>query len=64
MVFTDQYVSSLPGQVYNARGQASSHHQYRGGTLFTDAASGYIHLTNQVGFTAAETIEFKINFES
>ena len=63
LVFTDQYVSSLPGQYFNTRSQSSSQHEYRGGTLFADAASGYIYIVNQVGFTADETIAAKLRFE-
>lgn len=62
-LFTDQYVSSLSGQYFHTRGQSSSQHEYRGGTLFADAASGYIYIVNQVGFTADETIAAKLRFE-
>ena len=63
LVFSDQYVSSLPGTYHNHHGQTSAHYEFHGGTLFYDAASGYIHVSNQVGFTAYETIEAKLRFE-
>ena len=63
LVFSDQYVSSLPGQNFNTCGQELCHQGFHGGTIFCDAASGYMFLQNQVGFTAAETIETKLAFE-
>ena len=63
LVFSDQFVSSLSGKYHNARGQTNSHYEYRGGTIFYDAASHYLHVNNQVGFTAHETITSKLKFE-
>jgi len=36
---------------------------YRGGTIFCDATSGYIHVKHQVSLTSYETIAAKVNFE-
>jgi hypothetical protein len=63
MVFSDQYVCEMKGRYHNNKGQINSNYEYRGGTVFVDAASGYIYLQNQVGFTAYETIESKLKFE-
>ena len=63
LVFSDQYESRLPGRAFTSKGLASSSLKYAGGTLFIDAASGFIHVSHQVGKTAAETIEAKTNFE-
>ncbi len=63
LVFSDQFVSSLSGKYHNQRGQTNSQYEYRGGTIFYDAASKYMNVTNQVGFTAHETIEAKLKFE-
>ena len=62
-VFSDQYVSSAPGRNYNGRGQTQSSLTYKGGTVFADAASSYISIHHQMGFTATETISSKIAFE-
>jgi hydrogenase maturation factor HypF (carbamoyltransferase family) len=35
----------------------------QGGTIFSDAASSYLHVNRQVGFTADKTIHSKIKFE-
>ena len=63
LVFSDQYESRLPGRAFTSKGLASSSLKYMGGTLFIDAASGFIHVSHQVGLTAAETIESKMRFE-
>ena len=62
-VFSDQYVSSKEGRNYTGRGHSQSQLSYKGGTVFCDAASSYISLHHQVGFTASETIRSKIAFE-
>jgi hypothetical protein len=61
-IFVDQYESRAPGRTFASKG-ASSSLKYVGGTLFYDAASGYISIHHQHGFTAAETIQSKIKFE-
>ena len=63
LVFSDQFESSMKGRYYNSQGKMNTHYSYRGGTIFYDAASKYIQVTNQVGFTAYETIEAKLKFE-
>ena len=62
-VFSDQYVSSVPGRNYNGRGQSQSRLSYKGGTIFVDAASSYMSIHHQLGFTANETIRSKLIFE-
>jgi hypothetical protein len=61
-IFVDQYESRARGRTFASKG-ASSSLQYVGGTLFYDAASGYISIHHQHGFTSAETIQSKIKFE-
>jgi hypothetical protein len=61
-IFVDQYESRAPGRTFSSKG-ASSSLKFVGGTLFYDAASGYISIQHQHGFTAAETIQSKIKFE-
>ena len=62
-IFSDQYVSSLPGRNFNGRGQMQSQNNFKGGTVFCDAASGFLSIHHQVGFTAHETIRSKLTFE-
>jgi hypothetical protein len=63
LVFSDQYESYLPGRVFNARGASVSSQKIRGGTLFADAATGFISVHHQVSLTAVETITSKLKFE-
>ena len=62
-MFSDQYVCSQPGKHYNHKGQELHNQAYNGGTIFYDCATGFIHLANQVGFTAEETVTSKLDFE-
>ncbi len=63
LVFSDQHVSSLEGQNFNARGQTLRHMKFKGGTVFCDSASGHMFLVHQVGFTDQETVQSKLKFE-
>ena len=63
LVFSDQYESGMPGRSFKGRGLATSEGNYTGGTLFCDAASGYIYVSHQVALTTAETIQSKMKFE-
>ena len=63
LVFSDQRVSSLEGQNFNARGQTLRHMKFKGGTVFCDSASGCMFLVHQVGFTDQETVQSKLKFE-
>ena len=63
LVFSDQFVSSLPGKVFGKRGASISSNSYSGGTLFCDAASKEIFVNCQVSLGAYETIESKLMFE-
>ena len=62
-VFSDQFISSVPGRNFTRRGYSQSALSYKGGTIFADDASSYISIHHQVGFTAQETIHSKIIFE-
>jgi hypothetical protein len=61
-IFVDQYESRVPGRTYASRGGSSSL-KFVGGTLFYDAASGFISVHHQHSFTAAETVQSKMRFE-
>ena len=63
LVFSDQFVSSLPGKVFGKRGESISSNSYSGGTLFCDAASKKIFVNCQVSLGAYEIIESKLMFE-
>ena len=63
LIFSDQYVSSLPGRVFGRRGAAITTQKYCGGTLFYDAATGKMKVVHQVSLGAQETVQSKLEFE-
>ena len=63
LVFSDQYESRLDGRVFTYKGASLRTETYKGGTIFCDAASGFISLHNQTTFTSEETILSKLKFE-
>ena len=63
LVFSDQYESRQPGRVFTRRGMSKSSETYCGGTLYCDAASGFIYVYHQVALTGAETVRSKVAFE-
>lgn len=61
-VSVDHFESRLLGRTFDSFGKASSA-TYKGGCIFVDHSSGYIHVEHQVGFSAVETIRAKQAFE-
>ena len=61
-VSVDHFESRLRGRTYTSYGKTTSE-QYVGGCIFVDHASGYLHVEHQLGFSAAETIRAKQNYE-
>jgi hypothetical protein len=61
-VSVDHFESRLLGRTFDSFGKASSN-QYKGGCIFVDHGSGYLHVEHQLGFSAIETIRAKQNFE-
>ena len=62
-IFSDQHVSSVHGRNFNGRGQCQTGADFKGGTVFCDAASSFISIHHQVGFTGHETVRSKLTFE-
>ena len=61
-VSCDHFESRLRGRTYDSFGRPTSK-TYVGGLILVDAASKYLHVEMQVGFTAAETIRAKQAYE-
>jgi hypothetical protein len=61
-VSVDHFESSLLGRTFDSYGKASSA-TYKGGCLFVDHCSGYLHAEHQLGFSAVETVRAKQAFE-
>jgi len=62
-VAMDQYVMSHPGRLPTGYGRESRDSSLHGGTIFHDAASKAIYVSNQSRLTAPETILSKNRFE-
>ena len=62
-IFSDQFVSSVPGKNFSGRGHLNSTMGYKGGTIFCDASSSYISIHHQQSFTGHETIQSMLTFE-
>ena len=58
----DHFESSLLGRTFDSYGKASST-TYKGGCIFVDHCSGYLHVKHQLGFSAVKTVGAKQAFE-
>jgi len=63
VIFSDQYQTNIPGKPSQNKDGTARNQQYQGGTIFSDAVSGYIHIEHQVALTSYEMIASKLNFE-
>jgi hypothetical protein len=61
-VSVDHFESRLLGRTFDSYGKASST-TYKGGCIFVDHSTGYLHVEAQLGFSAVETIRAKQAFE-
>ena len=59
----DQFESRVPGRLATSKGKEKDALKYRGGTIFYDHASGYMHVRMQVSFDAASTLAAKHSVE-
>ena len=62
LIFSDQYDSHLEGRVFTYKGASLKNEVYRGGTIFCDAASGFVSVNHQLSFNSSETILSKMKF--
>jgi len=63
VVFSDQYQTQVPGKPAKGKDGSGFYQPYKGGMIFCDAASRFIHVEHQVTLTSYETIATKINFK-
>ena len=63
LIFSDQFVSSVPGKYFNGKGQLCTTKGFHGGTIFYDASSAYISIHHQQTFTSHETLQSMLTFE-
>ncbi len=62
-VSMDHFIVSTPGRLFSSRGSEPDDRMYKGGVLFKDHATDYIHAEPVVNFTAGEAIRAKKAFE-
>ena len=62
-VSVDHFESRLKGRTYTSFGKTTSE-QYKGGCIFVDHMSGFVHVEHQLGFSSSESIRAKQNFEA
>ena len=61
-VSVDHFESRLLGRKFDSYGKASSS-TYKGGCIFVDHCSGYMHVEHQLGFSAVESVRAKQAYE-
>ena len=61
-VSVDHFESCLLGRTFDSFGEASSD-TFKGGCIFVDHSTGFLHVEHQLGFSAVETIWAKQSFE-
>ena len=57
-VSIDHFESRLLGQTFDSYGKLSDN-TFKGGCIFVEHGTGYIHVEHQLGFSAVETIQAK-----
>jgi hypothetical protein len=62
-VSTDQFICKMPGRLPTGYGHESQDHHFQGGTIFNDAASGFIWVENQVSLGTNKTAMGKAGFK-
>ena len=62
-VSVDHFESRILGRTKDSYGKATSD-KYKGGAIFVDHATGYLHVEHQLGFSAVETVRAKQSYES
>jgi len=63
LIYSNQYVTRVQGKMLPHHPDSGTEQAYSGRTIYYDAASGYVFVGHQVGFTAYETIATKLIFE-
>lgn len=63
-VFVDHFECSQPGRLWNSTGSTSNREMYKGGAIFVDASTGYVHVELQTALTSHATLLSKHRFEA
>jgi hypothetical protein len=63
-VACDHFVSSAKGRLFTGFGKTEASKMYSGACVFTDLATGYMHVEPQVSFDSSETLQATARFEA
>ena len=62
-VSVDHFICSQKGRLFSSRGRSKDEDMYKGGCLFIDHASNFVHIEFQQVLTTHATLQSKIAFE-
>ena len=62
-ISVDHFVTSTLGRLPTGLGKSSDSQMYKGGCIFVDAASGFVHVVHQTSLNSHKTIREKDEFE-
>ena len=63
-VCVDHFVCSSKGRLFTSRGASRDSDMYKGGAIFVDQATGYIHVEHQTTLTTHATLRAKESYEA
>jgi GAG-pre-integrase domain len=63
-VSVDHFVCGTKGRLYTSKGKTRAETMYSGGCIFSDHASGLVHIEHQVALMSHETLQSKHKFEA
>ena len=60
----DHFIVTTSGRLFSSRGREFDDRMYKGGRIFYNQASKYVHIEPVVNFTAGEALRAKRIFET
>ena len=62
-VSMEHFQYALPIHLYHSKGRTDANDMFNRGCIFVDNISGYVHVWNQIKFSADETVKDKLLYE-
>mgnify|MGYP000857262147 FL=1 len=63
-VCVDHFICSNKGRLFTSRGGSRDTDKYKGGAIFVDQATGYVHVEHQTTMTTHSTLRAKESYEA
>ena len=63
-ISVDHFICSQKGRLFNSRGKSADKDMYKGGCIFVDHASNFVHVEFQTVLTSHATLASKVKFEN